>query len=490
MSKVSKTKQLAVDTILFGISTFGSKILVFLLTPLYTAVLLTEEYGVADLINTTVNLIYPVLTLAITDATLRYALDKDCEKSAVFGNSVAITALSVLLLMACYPVMKTLNSEIAAQISNYWGYFLATYAMYNLHVCFSNLVKGMGKTKLYAIQGIIQTVTVILCNIYFLLLAKIGLQGYLLSVILGLIVPTVLMFFAGGLYKFIFPFRLDKALLQEMLKYSIPMIPTLLAWSINMYINKYMLIGLLPQGEGLSASGIFSVANKIPSILTSVLSIFTHAWQLSAISNVNDPDESNYYTRMYRGLHIVSLVGCLLIIPLSKIASEILFDPNYYSAWQHIPFLTMSAFFSCLCGFLASAFRAYKKTGQLFVSVAIGAVVNIILNFVLIKNIGVVGASIATAASFVVTWAVRMRTIQKLVKVKIQLPQTIVTYILVITGCLLISFDVPYAYAVYMVSCVAAIALNYKDVKDVFVSSISVVTNIMSRRKTKTEESI
>ena len=122
MSTTSKTKQLAVDTILFGISTFGSKILVFLLTPLYTAVLLTAEYGVADLINTTVNLIYPVLTLAITDATLRYALDKNCSKQAVLGNSLVITLLSLLLLLACYPVVTSMGSEITVQLSKYWGY--------------------------------------------------------------------------------------------------------------------------------------------------------------------------------------------------------------------------------------------------------------------------------------------------------------------------------------------------------------------------------
>ena len=134
-------------------------------------------------------------------------------------------------------------------------------------------------------------------------------------------------------------------------------------------------------------------------------------------------------------MHVVSLAGCLLMIPLSKAASSLLFDPSYYSAWIHIPFLTLSAFFSCLCGFLASAFRAYKKTGQLFVSVSIGAIVNITLNFILIKTVGIVGASIATAASFLVTWAIRMHTIQQLVKVKILLPQTIATYILTITGC-------------------------------------------------------
>lgn len=485
MPTSSKTKRLAIDTVLFGISTFGSKILVFLLTPLYTAVLLTEEYGIADLINTTVNLIYPVLTLAITDATLRYALDKNCSKRAVFGNSIVITVLSVFLLLAFYPVITVMNSEISLQLSHYWWYFVSTYAMYNIHLCFSNFIKGLEKTKLFAVQGIVQTVTVIVCNIYFLLVAKTGLQGYLLSIVIGFAVPTVLMFFAGGIYKLLFPFALDGKLLMEMLKYSIPMIPTLLAWSINMYINKYMLIGLLPAGEGLSASGIFSVANKIPSLLTAVLSIFTQAWQLSAISNVNDADESAYYTKVYENMHIVSLVGCLFIIPLSKIVSSILFDPSYFSAWRHIPFLTLSAFFSCLCGFLASAFRAYKKTGQLFVSVAVGAAVNIVLNLVLIKTVGVIGASIATAASFFVTWVVRMYTIQKLVKVKIRLPQTIVTYVLAITGCSLIVYEIPGSYIFYLLLCVGVIALNYTDVKNLAVSVAQLAGKILKRNSVR-----
>lgn len=482
MAATSKTKQLAFDTVLFGISTFGSKILVFLLTPLYTAILLAEEYGTADLINTTVNLIYPVLTLAITDATLRFALDKNCPKRAVLGNSVVITATSLLLLLALFPVVQSIPSEITHQLSRYWVYFVVTYGMYNLHLCFANFVKGLGKTKLFAIGGIVQTLTVIVCNIYFLLIAKIGLQGYLLSIILGFSVPTVLLFFAGGLYRYLFPLKLDMALLRSMLRYSIPMIPTLLAWSINMYINKYMLIGLLPAGEGLGASGIFSVANKIPSLLTAVLSIFTQAWQLSAISNMNDGDESAYYTTIYRAMHLVALGGCLVIVPFSKLASAIVFDESYYSAWQHIPFLTLSAFFSCLCGFLASAFRAYKKTGHLFLSVSLGAVVNILLNLLLIRTIGVVGASIATACSFLVTWAIRMHTIQSLVKVNIRLFPTIVTYALVIAGCLFICLDLPYAFPVYGVVCLLAVALNYPDIKGVLGMLLSLLRNLKNKR--------
>lgn len=485
MAGSAKSKQLAVDTVLFGISTFGSKILVFLLTPLYTAVLLTEEYGVADLINTTVTLIYPILTLAITDATLRYALDKDCSKNAVLGNSLLITGLSLILLLACYPIIVLLKSEIAVQLAKYWGYFVVTYALFNLHLCLANFIKAIGKTKLFAVQGIVQTATVIVCNIYFLVFLKTGLDGYLLSIIIGFAIPSVLIFCAGKLHAYIFPFQVEKQLLTEMLKYSVPMIPTLLAWSINMYINKYMLIGLLPVGIGLGASGIFSVANKIPSLLTAVLSVFTQAWQLSAIANVNDADESEYYTKTYNMMHIVALLGVMAIIPCSKLASAILFDESYYSAWQHIPFLTLSAFFSCLCGFLASAFRAYKKTGHLLVSVAIGAVVNILLNLVLIKTIGVIGASIATGVSFMVTWIVRMWTIQGLVKLRIRLLQTVLTYAIICVACALISFDAPGAYIVYLATSLIVLGLNRSDLKDMTVLFSKMIRKILTRNGTK-----
>ena len=147
----------------------------------------------------------------------------------------------------------------------------------------------------------------------------------------------------------------------------------------------------------------------------------------------------------------------------------------------------MSAFFSCLCSFLSSAFRAYKKTGQLFVSVAIGAVFNIVLNLILINIVGVVGASIATAVSFLITWAVRMQKIQRLVKVKIKVIQTVITYVLVIMGCLFISFDIACAYVFYIISCLVIIALNYSDVKGICVSLISMITRIIKKEKPKTE---
>ena len=71
----NKYRDLSKNTILFTINSFGSKIISFLLVPLYTYVLSTSDYGTADLVTSTVSLLVPVLTLNVQDAVLRFSLE-------------------------------------------------------------------------------------------------------------------------------------------------------------------------------------------------------------------------------------------------------------------------------------------------------------------------------------------------------------------------------------------------------------------------------
>ena len=455
----SMYKTLAKDTGLFAISNFGSKILVFLLTPLYTSILTTTEFGIADLINTTIHFIYPIFTLAISDATLRYALDKTNSKSAVLNNSMLLTIASTVLLLLCYPLIGFLDETI----KTYWAIFVVTYTLFNVHNCFSNFVKGIGKTTLFAIQGLVQTLAIIVFNILLLVVFKMGVNGYLLSTIIGYGIPILIMFFAGKIYLYWRPFKIDNELLKDMLKYSIPMIPTLLAWAINTSIDKYMIIGF----KGLGESGIYSVSHKIPTILTTILSIFTQAWQLSAISNYGSKDESEYYTKIYKGLDAVSLIACMIIIGSSQWISKFLFADEFYLAWSCVPMLTISALFSSHAGFLSAAFRASKKTTSLFVSVVAGAGINIILNLLLINKLGVIGAAIGTASGFLVLWLIRIVMVQKIVNVKIKILTTVISYILMTVSALLISFEFKYSYAIFGISAFVIIILNFSQVKSV-----------------------
>ena len=466
-----RTSLLIRDTGLFAVSSFGSKILIFLLTPLYTSILTTEEYGIADLITTTINFIYPVLTLAIADATLRFALESEKDKSKVLNNSLFLTVLSILVLLCLYPFFLIIGLDI----SRYWVVFVITYSLFNIHNCLSNFIKAIGRTGLFAAQGLLQTVTIIICNIVLLIFLKRGLEGYLVSIIIGYCIPIIFIVARGRLGQYLFPFKVDKILLFEMLKYSIPMIPTLLAWAINTSIDKYMIIYMV----GMSESGIYSVAHKIPTIFTTIMAIFTQAWQLSAISNYGSSDESEYHTVVYNGLNTISVIGCMGIIGLSRAFSWLLFANDFFAAWRYVPFLTVSAMFASHGGFLASEFRAAKKTDALFASVIVGSVTNIILNWICIRAFGAFGAALATAVSFIIIWLFRFIMIQRIITIHINGLNTVICYVLFIIEALYVSFDLKYSVIVVPVLVIAVIVLNWHEV----LSIVHGIKRVLTQRR-------
>lgn len=464
---MGKYKKLATDTVLFTISSFGSKALSLFLTPLYTSVLTTEQYGIADLITTTINFIYPVFTLAISDATLRFAFDKDKSKNCIFNTSILFVSLSTILLALLYPIFSLVSTDV----STYCGIFIVTYFLFNIQSCFSNFIKGIGYTKLFAIQGVVHTAFILVSNILLLLVFKWGLRGYLYSMIIGYVGSILLMFLGAKLYRYILPFDFDKSILKEMLKYSIPMIPTLVAWSVNTYIDKYMIIYFY----GLSESGIYGVAQKIPTIVTTITSIFTQAWQLSVIENFENDGSDHFFENVYRIFNAFMILAVLLFMPFSRLISRILFAEAYYRAWTAVPFLLLSSIFSSLASFLAAAFRATKKTDGLMRSVIVGAFINIALNAVLLKPMGIIGAALATAVSFMFVWIVRVKQVNEMLGINIDLKIDTITYVLIFISALLYSYDFEFDIAVYIVCFLAVLSLNFHSIRNMIHALINLV---------------
>ena len=80
----SKYQRLAGNTVKLGLGTFGSKLLVFLMVRFYTEYLSPADYGTADLITQTANLLIPLLSLGITDAVFRFAMEEKRRTQPVF----------------------------------------------------------------------------------------------------------------------------------------------------------------------------------------------------------------------------------------------------------------------------------------------------------------------------------------------------------------------------------------------------------------------
>ena len=459
---MGKYKKLMTDTVLFTISNFASKALVFLMLPLYTNILTTEEYAIADLVTTTINLILPILTLSISEAVLRFAFDKEVNKNEILSTAFVFLVGSTILLCIIKPCMSFFH--FASTINDFWWYFVICYFAIGLQSVFSCFSRGCNKTAVFAFSGIIHTVSIILSNILSLVVFKLGLPGYLFSMVFSYIVTSLYIIIRGQFLTEIFSFHINKDVMKKMLKYSIPMIPTIIAWWFMQTSDKYMVIWKL----GLSQSGIYSVSYKIPSLLTIVSSLFTQAWQISAISNYGEKDNANFVETVYKYFHMVSVMACAFLILGSKILGGILYAKDYFIAWKCVPILLIAYVYSGLSGFLASIFTASKKTNYLFISTSIGALLNVVLNLFFIDWFGIQGAAYTTLIGFFVTWVVRLRISSTILKIDVPIIKHIIIYLLLFIDAVYVYKELPQMYFVSGFIFIAICVINYKEIKYIF----------------------
>ena len=99
---MDKYKKLASNTIVFAIGTFSSKLLTLILTFFYTRVMATGDFGGATLIQNAVNILVPIVTLAVNSAALRFALDKQSDKKCVFSTGIATTLIGFAIFLPVF----------------------------------------------------------------------------------------------------------------------------------------------------------------------------------------------------------------------------------------------------------------------------------------------------------------------------------------------------------------------------------------------------
>ena len=271
-----KNKYLIKNIGLFTIGSFGSKILSFLLVPLYTAVLTTSEYGALDLVTSTASLLTPILLLSIFDATLRFGMDSEYKKEDVLSTSINIAIKGSLILIIGVIVVSSTN---ILNISHIYLVFLCIYfGMGALNQILNLYLRAKNQALIIAVSGILCTLVTCISNIAFLLVFKWGIIGYMISNTIGLLIQNFYQLFVGKVYKDI-RFRHYNDLSRPMIKYSSPLIANSISWWVNNASDRYILTFL----RGIAENGIYSVSYKIPTILSMFQGIFYNAWSISAI---------------------------------------------------------------------------------------------------------------------------------------------------------------------------------------------------------------
>lgn len=469
----SRKKYLVKNTILFAISSFGSKLISFFLVPLYTNVLSTADYGTVDLITTTSSLLLFVFSLNITSSVLRYAIDDEENRESILGYGFKVFGVGALILGTLIVVFSYFNLV-------QWGtqeyiFLFLIYIVTGIFDIVSNYLRAIDKVKIMVMASLSTTLVIVLSNIVLLIYFKMGLVGYLTSSVLGNTVGCFVSLCAIKSFRFVHN-ELPKNIKSEMLKYSIPLIFNGIAWWMNASIDKYFIVAML----GASSNGIYAVASKIPSILSMVLTIFMQAWNLSAIREYKSEDRDTFYSESYNLINAVLIVGASVLILMNILLSELLLKKEFFVAWQYSSILLLSGVFSGMGSFVGSIFSAAKKSMIFAVSTVAAAIVNLVLNYLTIPIWGLYGAAIATAVSFLIIWIVRLVCASKFVKLRIAWIRHLISYALIVAQIFLEHTD-SHLYGFQIVILVALLVINIKEILVLVRSVANMLKSIFER---------
>lgn len=456
MDHKNKYRTLLDNTFLLSLGTFGSKILTFVMVRFYTGVLTPSDYGTADLIMQTANLLLPVASLGITNGVFRFALDRKEHRKSIFSAGLYTILLGSLILLAAGPLLSR-SEDLHEYVELICAYTLASC----LHSLCAQYIRAEGKTALFAGQGIFNTALVIWFNILFLQVFRLGVFGYVMSVVVADGICTGYLVLREKLWKLLVP-KPDDSVTKAMLRYSIPLIPATIFWWITSVSDRYMVTWFL----GAEANGLYAVACKIPTILSLLSTIFMEAWQFSAISEATGDREVHirFYSQVWGFfLSAMVLVGSVMIV-LCRLEIRVLAARSYYAAWQYVPVLAMAMVFSAFSSFMNSVYVVMEKSHLSLWTAVWGAGANILMNLWMIPRIGIQGAAIATLVSYLMCFGIRAVSARRLIPFRLYPGRLTVSTGLLMLQSLLCFWGSPIQPFAQMGAFVLLVTVNHKPI--------------------------
>ena len=358
----------------------------------------------------------------------RYLVDargKEKDTKKLISNNFFVLGISLTLFSILYVIITCF-----VNIPFRW-LILVDIIVCVLSGNFLQIARGFGKTLDFSISCILTGLTTVISNILLICVFHMGAEGMIISMALANFICSLYLFIRLKLYSKI-NFKLkDTKLLKEMYKYSIPLVPNGISWWIVNVSDRTIISFVLNAG----ANGLYAISNKFPTIISSLTGIFNLSWAESAALHINSPDRDEFFSDVFNTIMklFTSLgIGMIACLPF---VFPILINHKYNEAYNYIPYLVLGTVFNVAICLYSQVYLAKKLSKQVASTAILGAIINIVLNVLFIKQIGLYAASLSTAISYFVMMVYRHIDLKKYVNIKIQKG-------LVINSIILFSFSI------------------------------------------------
>ena len=339
------------NTLVFALGGLAVKAVSLVLMPLYTTALTAGEYGTAELLNSAIEIVLPLLSAGVVEALYRFSIDDDVPKDELFAGSLVVLGGGAL----CTGVLCALGSALWNM--EHAAAFFVLFCSVCVFKATTQLARGMGHVRRFVVYGLINALAMVASTYLLLVRAHAGIEGYLWSYTIGYLVGGLVAFLGSAEYRLLAPFRVDRALLRRMLVYSLPLVPNLLSWWLVSVSGRYVVL----WGSGLVAAGLFTAASKMPSLINIVASVFQQAWQYSTAREIDSPDRGAFFGSVLRGYSLATLTTAGLVIALNRPISRVMLQAEFSEGWRYVPLLMLVASFGVISIFFESFYQALKN---------------------------------------------------------------------------------------------------------------------------------
>jgi O-antigen/teichoic acid export membrane protein len=388
----------------YGSGNFAIAALGFFLIPIYTRYLNPSDYGILASVEVISGLLIIFFSLGLPSAVMRYYVDirEPVARQKYLGNiwlfSGVVTALATALLL-CFsqPVFQFIFKELP--FSPYIQIGILTVFFANLNKIPLNVFRIQQKPHFY----VLFTVLLLLVNSTLIIILVAGykkgalgaLQGRLGGALIIWLLLTFIMFRQSR------P-SFDMCDLVDSLKFGVPLI-------FNGFFRWIVTVSdiiLIERFVSLTETGLYALANKVSLILEFVILAVGFAWGPIFYEYAEKDDAPAAFGRMITYFCLVIFgVGTVIAI-FSEEVTRFLAAPGYYDSARVIPVLIAALIFRGLHTVAITGIFYCKKTAYTTLSVAIGALTNIVLNIIFIPRYGMIAAAWSTVFSFAVMFFV------------------------------------------------------------------------------------
>ena len=397
-SNSGEIKNFAYNSIILTVSNVILKAANFLFLPLYTRYLTPAELGISDTITNFTAFILPLLVCGFDSAFSVFYFDKeDSDRYKKVFNTVQflmmrISWLTLVFVLLARPISVFLFGNVdyivAIDVALLGMAFNIWMLAYSLHI------RMQGRMAVIGVVNIITSLIMLLLNVFFVVVMKMGYFSLILSTTIAHAVQLILFLLTGHikLEKQYY----DKVLLQKMFKYALPMLPiTIVNWVLSLS-DRYIV--LFYCGE--SAVGLYGIAQRFVTVLNIVVSSVTTAFTTFAFVNICNKDADEKYIKILNYVYLLLIIIVFSISCFAETIIRIMTDESYYTSYLLLQPLMFGQLCYCVSTIIGYGFAYVKKSNYFIIPSSVAAILNLALNILFIPKYGTYAATITTFVGY------------------------------------------------------------------------------------------